>query len=102
MAISYEQRQEVIALLVGMFDAAPNAEILGAFVSRLDDGETVADIANDMDDLDLFTANYPNWLTNDEFATKFTTSLLNGQASADALAAGIGAVVDILGSFSRG
>jgi len=103
MAITAEERTSVVSLLVGMFDAAPTGEILKAFVNRLEAGESVTDIANDMDDHELFEMTYPDWISDALFAERFTTTLLDGNASAADLATAITAVEGILNNgYSRG
>ncbi len=103
MAITAEQRKEVISLLVGMFDAAPSAELLTGFVSSIENGQSLESLANDLAATDEFASLYPVWLTNDEFATNFVTNILDGNTSAAALAEGIATVTGMLnGGATRG
>lgn len=103
MAITAEQRKEVISLLVGMFDAAPSAELLTGFVSSIENGQSLESLANDLAATDEFASLYPVWLTNDEFATNFVTNILDGNTSAAALAEGIATVTAMLnGGSTRG
>ncbi len=103
MAITAEQRKEVISLLVGMFDAAPSAELLTGFVASIENGQSLESLANDLAATDEFASLYPVWLTNDEFATNFVTNILDGNTSAAALAEGIATVTAMLnGGSTRG
>ena len=102
MAITAEQRNEVISLLVGMFDAAPSATLMQEFVDAMDAGATVASLADSFAMSDEFKSLYPEWLTDAEFATNFTTNLLDGNTSASDLTDAITAVTDLLATNSRG
>jgi len=89
MAITAEQRNDVISLLVGMFDAAPSAALMTGFVASIEGGASTGSIANDMDDTTEFQSLYPVWLTDAEFSTRFATNILDGNTSAAALQVGI-------------
>ena len=89
MAITAEQRNDVISLLVGMFDAAPSAALLTGFVASIEGGASTGSIANDMDDTTEFQSLYPVWLTDAEFSTNFATNILDGNTNAAALQVGI-------------
>lgn len=103
MAISAEQRNELISLLVGMFDAAPSADLLTQFVASIEGGQTVAELANDLAATDEFASLYPVWLTDSEFATNFVTNILDGNTDSDALQEGIDFVEALLnGGATRG
>ncbi len=103
MAITAEQRKEVISLLVGMFDAAPSAALLTGFVASIENGQSLEALANDLAATDEFASLYPVWLTNEEFATNFVTNILDGNTSAAAVAEGIATVTAMLnGGSTRG
>ena len=103
MAITATQRNDVISLLVGMFDAAPSAALMTSFVADIEAGGTNATLAETLDDTAEFQSLYPVWLTDAEFATNFTTNLLDGHTSSSELATAIAAVESILaGGASRG
>ncbi|WP_293267677.1 hypothetical protein [Neptunomonas sp.] len=103
MAITATQRNDVISLLVGMFDAAPSAELMNGFVTSIEAGQSVASLANDLAATDEFASLYPTWLTNDEFATRFATNILDGNTDAATLTAGIDFVkASLNGGASRG
>ena len=103
MAITATQRNDVISLLVGMFDAAPSAELLTGFVASIEAGKTVAELANELAVTSEFESLYPTWLTNDEFAERFATNILDGNTDAATLTAGVDFVKSALnGGASRG
>ncbi len=102
MAISAEQQNEVIGLIVGMFDAAPSATLLQEFADAINGGATVASLADSFAGSDEFKSIYPDFLTDSQFATKFTTTILDGNTSASELADAITAVEALLVSNSRG
>jgi len=102
MAITATQRNDVISLLVGMFDAAPSAALMTGFVASIEAGATTASIAEDMAVTTEFQSLYPVWLTDAEFATNFTTNILDGNTSASDLATAITAVEGLLATNSRG
>lgn len=101
MAITATQRNDVINLLVGMFDAAPSAALMTGFVASIEAGATLDQLANDLAATTEFTSLYPVWLTDDEFATNFVTNLLDGN-SPSGLAAGIDIVKGMLTTMTRG
>jgi len=103
MAITAIQRTELVSLIVGMFDAAPSAELMTGFVAQLEAGESVTDIANQLDDTAEFQSLYPSWLLDTEFAKNFTTTIMDGNADAAGLAVAITEVLALLeAGFSRG
>ena len=103
MAITAEQRNDVITLLVGMFDAAPSAELLTGFVNDIAGGKTNAQLAEDLAATNEFKSLYPVWLTNDEFATNFVKNLLADNVSAATMQEGVDFVkVALAGGATRG
>lgn len=85
MAITAEARTDIIALVVGMFDAAPGATYLSQFVNAVDNGSTIETLAADLTGTGAFTGTYPNLQTANEFATKFVNSIAS-EAGASAKA----------------
>lgn len=81
MAISAEARQDLITLVVGMFDAAPSASILTQFVQDLNNGLTLTEMADNLTNTAEFQSEYKIWSTNEEFAAKFAANLLDGHTS---------------------
>jgi S-layer protein len=81
MAITAEARTDIIALVVGMFDAAPGATFLSQFVNAVDAGSTIDTLAADLAGTAAFKGTYPDLQTNNEFATKFVDNLVGTEAS---------------------
>lgn len=75
MAITAEARTDIIALVVGMFDAAPGATYLSQFVNAADAGATIETLAADLTGTGAFKGIYPDLQTNNEFATKFVNNI---------------------------
>lgn len=103
MAITADERNNVITLLVGMFDAAPSAELLTGFVSDIESGKTNEELAGDLAATGEFQSLYPVWLTNDEFAANFVNNLLGDNVSDATMQEGVDFVAALLnGGASRG
>ncbi|UZE95134.1 beta strand repeat-containing protein [Alkalimarinus alittae] len=103
MAITAIQRTELVSLLVGMFDAAPSAEILTEFVAYFEAGDSITDIANNLDDTEVFQSMYPTWFTNEDFASKFTKTIMDGNTDAAGLAVATSEVLALLNAgYSQG
>lgn len=96
MAITATQRNDLMNLVVGMFDAAPTAAILEGFVASIEAGATMSQMANDLAATAEFKSLYPIWLTSDEFATRFATNILDGNTDAAGLALAISEVKAML------
>ncbi|MDF1621971.1 MAG: hypothetical protein P1V33_00685 [Pseudohongiella nitratireducens] len=98
MAISIEAREDLVTLVVGMFDAAPGAAVLTDLTVAYEDGianggssaDVMAGIAANLASSSFYKAIYPEFLTNSEFTTKLVNNLagdtLDGAAKADASA----------------
>lgn len=106
MAITVETRTDIIELVVGMFDAAPGASVLSELATSVDAGLSLKDLAITLGTSSVFTAEYPTFLTNAEFATKYLTNFLGGnpgEVTAENFALAEEAVVALLNSGkSRG
>lgn len=101
MAISVEARTEIIALVVGMFGAAPGASVLSSLVASAEAGQTTAEIAANLANTAEFKSIYPTFLTNGEYATKVVANLL-GEATAPAQAEAVVVLTAALnGGMSR-
>ena len=83
----------MIALSVVMLGEAPGTARLGEWVSSVDDGMTLEDLANHIAASDAFQATYPNFSTNEEFAQAFLGNLMGSEDVPEAL---ISAAVDIV------
>lgn len=77
------QQTELLTLLVGMFDAAPTAEIFNGLVAGLDAGATVDQYAEAIAASSYFTDLYAD---ADAFAANFGTALVGEYVSEEVLA----------------
>ncbi len=99
MAITVEARTELIALVVGMFGAAPGANVLSDLVAAKEAGSSVKQIAANLANHPEFKNIYPTFQTNAEFASKFLDNLLGTTVGATDLAA---AKVEVTGMLNAG
>lgn len=103
MAITYEVRQDLLTAIVGMFDGAPTLDILTSLVERLEDGATVAELADELGNTAELASIYPTFLTAEEFAASFVGNLLGDNVDAATLALGEEFVAGLInGGSSRG
>lgn len=86
MAISQQQRTELLTLLVGMFDAAPGFDVLDDLANGIENGNTIEMYAANLINSSEFTGIYSRALTAEEFATSFVANLLGDTVDADTLA----------------
>lgn len=98
MAISIEAREDLVTLVVGMFDAAPGAAVLTdltvAYEAGIAAGGSSADVMNNiaisLASSSFYKEIYPEFLTNSEFAVKLVNNLagdtLDATTKADASA----------------
>ena len=96
MAITAETRTGIIALSVAMLGEAPGTARLGEWVEAVDGGMSLEDLANHIAASDAFQATYPNFSTNDEFASAFLGNVLGGNVSATLMSAAVGIVTGLL------
>lgn len=94
--ITQEQREDLITLLVGMFDAAPSANLLTDFVASIQGGQLLPSLANDLTTTSEFASLYSPSLTDEAFATQFATNILGGYTTEDTLNQGIEYVIELL------
>lgn len=80
MAITAAQRTDIIKAVVGVFNAAPGATYLNSFTAY---GSNIEGLVNDLVADPAFTAIYPVFLTNEEFAAKYIDSLVGNAAAAE-------------------
>ncbi|MBJ7551501.1 beta strand repeat-containing protein [Marinomonas ostreistagni] len=103
MAITYEVRQDLLTAIVGMFDGAPTLDLLTSLVERIEDGATVAELADELGETEELATIYPTYLTAEEFAESFVGNLLGDNVDADTLALGEEFVAGLInGGSSRG
>ena len=62
-----------------MLGNAPGTTLLNGWVNSINDGMSVEDIANHIASSDHFTATYPTFLTNEEFAESFLGNLMGDE-----------------------
>ena len=98
MAISIEAREDLVTLVVGMFDAAPGAAVLTdltvAYEAGIAAGGSSASVLNNiaisLASSTFYKEIYPEFLTNSEFAVKLVNNLagdtLDATTKADASA----------------
>ena len=84
MAITTQERTNILKLTVGLFNAAPGANYLSEFTSVFEaNGHNLAALAGTLGTTGAFQSLYPNFQTASEFATKFLTTLgLQGNTEA--------------------
>lgn len=84
MAITTQERTNILKLTVGLFNAAPGANYLSEFTSVFEaNGHNLGALANTLGTTGAFQSLYPNFQTASEFATKFLTTLgLQGKTEA--------------------
>ncbi|MCL5740683.1 MAG: hypothetical protein M1430_07465, partial [Betaproteobacteria bacterium] len=84
MAITTQERTNILKLTVGLFNAAPGANYLSEFTSVFEaNGHNYGALALTLGTTGAFNSLYPNFQTASEFATKFLTTLgLQGNTEA--------------------
>ena len=82
--ITTAARSELVALFIGMFNAAPGATNLNAMVSAYESGQTVLQIAKTLQNNPAFNTVFPPLLTAQEFANKLANNLLGTEVVAAA------------------
>ncbi|MCI5106610.1 MAG: hypothetical protein MRY76_07860 [Pseudomonadales bacterium] len=103
MAITAETRTDLIEIVVGMFGAAPGASVLAELTTSIEAGTSLRDLTITLANSTVFKAAYPNFLTNEEFATNFLTSILGSNVSQEVMDEAVAiAVTELNGGMSRG
>ena len=79
MTISATERLDIIKLVVGTFNAAPGFTYLNELVPIVDNGGSLLDVATALTQTPVYSSTqfYPNFLTSEEWATRFADSVLN-------------------------
>ena len=78
MAITNEIQQDIIALVVGMFDAAPGQAVLEDLAQAKLSGMSDAALANHLASTPEFRSIYPTILTNQQFAARLVDNMAGG------------------------
>jgi len=86
MAITVAMRTQVSQLYVSLFGRAPDGEGLGFWVTALDSGKTLAQVAQEMYITTPARAYYPAFATNGEIISTFYQNVLGRAADAEGLA----------------
>lgn len=74
--ITTQERTNILKLVAGLFNAAPGAQYLSDFTSVYQaGGNNLQALALTLGTTGAFKSIYPNYLTADEFATKFLTTV---------------------------
>ena len=79
-----------------MLGEAPGTARLGEWVEAVDGGMSLEDLANHIAASDAFQATYPNFSTNDEFASAFLGNVLGDNVSATLMSAAADIVTGLL------
>lgn len=86
MAITIQMRTDVSGLYVALFGRAPDSEGLGYWVQQVDQGQTLAQVADAMYGTAPARTYYPSYLTNQEIISNFYVNVLGRPADAEGLA----------------
>jgi len=82
MSITSEVRNDLIALVVGMYQAAPGTAQLTSLVETYNSNRSMAALAKGLESTAEFKAAYPVFLSNVEFATRVVDNILEGRVAA--------------------
>ena len=99
MAITAETRKDIIELVVTAYNAAPGTTLLTELVAIIDNGGTLADVADNLTTRSEWTSRYPSFQTAEEFATEWLGNLVP-EASAEAMAEGKDVAVGLINGGS--
>jgi len=83
MAITVAMRTQVSQLYVSLFGRAPDGEGLGFWVNQLDNGQTLAQVAQSMYNVPAARAYYPAFATNEEIVAIFYQNVLGRAVGTD-------------------
>ncbi|MDP2092054.1 MAG: hypothetical protein Q8K17_03540, partial [Pseudohongiella sp.] len=81
MAITSEVRKDLIALVVGIYQAAPGTTLLSTLANTYNANPNLAAVALSIQSSAPFMAAYPSFLTNVEFATRVVDNILEGRVT---------------------
>ncbi len=86
MSLTIAMRTQISQLYVSLFGRAPDSEGLGFWVTALNNGMTIAQIAESMYNTAPARAYYPAFATNQEIVSTFYLNVLGRPADAEGLA----------------
>ncbi len=92
----------LVGLAVAMLGVAPGTKWLNERAKQLDGGDTLADIANEIQSSTGFEGEYPAFLTNERFATDFLEALLGDHVTEAIMMASVDFVAGQLAGATRG
>ncbi len=103
MAMTSAQRTDAYRFFAIAFNAAPGATYMGQLFDAYTAGMTTQQIVNVYTTKPEFTATYPTYLTDTDFATKLVNNIVKASATAAAKAQAVSDIVASLGlGKSRG
>lgn len=82
MAISQEQRSDLLTLIVGIFDGAPSSAQLSELSAMLDNGASMDEVADVLVASEQFGETYPSFLTAEDFGQELASNILGDTVSA--------------------
>jgi len=96
MAITAEERADIVGLPIAALQAAAPANELNGLVVAYEDGASLEDLAQSIVSHPVFMAEYPAVLTAEEFASRWLGNLIGGEVSDaamdEAMAIAVGAI----------
>jgi Ca2+-binding RTX toxin-like protein len=103
MPLTAATKTDLYRFFVLAFDAAPGVTYMNQLAAASDSGMSVQQIVNEFTKKPEFTSVYFNFLTNEEFATKFVNNSVASTTSAEAKAEAVSQIVAALNSgYTRG
>ncbi len=99
MALTSTTKTELYQFFAIAFNAAPGVTYMSQLADAVNAGMTVKQVVNVFTTKSQFLSTYPNFFTNEQFANKLVTNVVENSASAEAKAA---AVADITAALNAG
>ncbi len=100
MAITTEQLNNLLTVVVGMFDGAPTNAILNGLAQKVDNGTSIPEVANQLAETAEFKSIYNDFLPDETFAAQFAESLLGNTVDSATKAEGADFIEGLLNSGS--
>ena len=86
MPITSAERNDILSLVVGIFDAAPGQANLATLVAQFEAGQSLPQMAADLAGIPQFSSLYAASLSNAQFIDLFHANLVGGEVAAAPLA----------------
>lgn len=99
MAMTDQQRADAYKFFIVTFGAVPGVEYMNQINDAYSNGSSTQEIVNIYTGKSQFKNLYPDYLSNEQFATKLIENVVGESASAEAKAA---AVADVVGALNSG